>query len=148
MDAGIIRNFKLKYKAKFVQWILDMVTSGTEDKKLDVLSASRMVVKSWAEVRPESIRHRWIHTGIVSGVMAAVLRRQDEPSRPNDLSILANLIDILSLCDGMGADDYLERDNNLEEWEPESGATATSEPFLRDDDSDGDKIPSSLIATR
>ena len=31
MDAGIIRNFKLKYKALFVQWLLDMVTAGTED---------------------------------------------------------------------------------------------------------------------
>uniref|UniRef100_A0AAV1TRK6 DDE-1 domain-containing protein n=1 Tax=Peronospora matthiolae TaxID=2874970 RepID=A0AAV1TRK6_9STRA len=47
MDAGIIRNFKLKYKAQFVQWLLDMVTTGTEDKKLDVISAIRMVVKSW-----------------------------------------------------------------------------------------------------
>uniref|UniRef100_A0AAV1TQ40 DDE-1 domain-containing protein n=1 Tax=Peronospora matthiolae TaxID=2874970 RepID=A0AAV1TQ40_9STRA len=55
MDAGIIRNFKLKYKAQFVQWLLDMVTAGTEEKKLDVLSAIRIVVKSWAEVRPETI---------------------------------------------------------------------------------------------
>uniref|UniRef100_A0AAV1UMY7 DDE-1 domain-containing protein n=1 Tax=Peronospora matthiolae TaxID=2874970 RepID=A0AAV1UMY7_9STRA len=52
MDAGIIRNFKLKYKAQFVQWLLDMVTAGTQNKKLDVLSAIRVVVKSWAEVRP------------------------------------------------------------------------------------------------
>ena len=116
MDAGIIRKFKLKYKAQFVQWLLDMVTAGTEDKKLDVLSAIHMVVKSWAEMRPETIRHCWIHTGIVSGVMAAVLRRQDEPVRPNNLSILANLIDKLSLSDGMDADDYLECDNNLAEW--------------------------------
>uniref|UniRef100_A0AAV1VPD6 DDE-1 domain-containing protein n=1 Tax=Peronospora matthiolae TaxID=2874970 RepID=A0AAV1VPD6_9STRA len=80
MDAGIIRNFKLKYKAQFLQWLLDIVTAGTGDKMLDVLSAIRMVVKSWAEVRPETIRHCWIHTGIVSGVMAAVLRKQDEPT--------------------------------------------------------------------
>uniref|UniRef100_A0AAV1T714 DDE-1 domain-containing protein n=1 Tax=Peronospora matthiolae TaxID=2874970 RepID=A0AAV1T714_9STRA len=57
MDAGIIRNFKLKYKTQFVQWLPDMVTAGTDDKKLDVLSAIRMVVKLWAEVRPETIRH-------------------------------------------------------------------------------------------
>ena len=45
MNAGIILNFKLKYKAQFVQWLLDMVTAGTEDKKLDVLSAIHMVGK-------------------------------------------------------------------------------------------------------
>ena len=92
-------------------------------------------------MRTETIRHCWIHTGIVSGVMAAVLRRQNEPVRPNDLSILDNLIDKLSLSDGMDADDYLECDNNLEKWEPDSDATATSEPFPRDDDSDGDENP-------
>uniref|UniRef100_A0AAV1UXA4 HTH CENPB-type domain-containing protein n=1 Tax=Peronospora matthiolae TaxID=2874970 RepID=A0AAV1UXA4_9STRA len=115
MDAGIIRTFMLKYKAQFVQWLLEMVAAGTEDKKLDVNSAIRMVVKSWAEVRPEAIRHCWIHTGILSVVMAAVLHRQDEPVRPNNLLILANLIDKLSLSDGMDADDYVECDNNLKE---------------------------------
>uniref|UniRef100_A0AAV1UB04 DDE-1 domain-containing protein n=1 Tax=Peronospora matthiolae TaxID=2874970 RepID=A0AAV1UB04_9STRA len=139
MDAGIIRNFKLKYKAQLVQWLLNMVTAGTEDKKLDVLSTIRMVIKLCDEVRPEAIRHCWIHTGIVSGVMAAVLCRQDEPVRPNDLSILDNLVDKLSLSDGMNADDYLECDHNLIEWEPDSDATATSEPFSRDDDSNGDE---------
>uniref|UniRef100_A0AAV1TYK3 DDE-1 domain-containing protein n=1 Tax=Peronospora matthiolae TaxID=2874970 RepID=A0AAV1TYK3_9STRA len=136
LDAGIIRNFKLKYNAQFVQWLLDMVTAGTEDKNLDVLSTIRLVVKSWAEVRSETTRHCWIHTGIVSGVMSAVLRRQDVPVRLNDLLFLANLINKLFLSNGMDADDYLECDNNLKEWEPDSDATATSEPFSRDDDSD------------
>uniref|UniRef100_A0AAV1TQJ8 Uncharacterized protein n=1 Tax=Peronospora matthiolae TaxID=2874970 RepID=A0AAV1TQJ8_9STRA len=45
MDAGITRNFKLKYKAQFVQWLLDMVTAGTEYKKFDILSTIRLVVK-------------------------------------------------------------------------------------------------------
>ena len=39
----------------------------------------------------------------------------------------------------MDADDYLECDNNLEEWEPDCDATATSERLPRDDDSDGDE---------
>ena len=41
----------------------------------------------------------------------------------------------------MDADDYLECNKNLEEWEPDSDATAPSEPFSRDDDSDGDENP-------
>ena len=148
MDTGIIRNFKLKYKAQFVQWLLDMVTAGTEDKKFDVLSAIRMVAKSWAEVRPETIRHCWIYTGIMSGVMAAVLRRQDEPVRPNDLLILANLIDKLSLSDGMDADDYLECDNNLEDGNQTPMKLPPLSHFRLMTTATETKISSSLIATR
>jgi hypothetical protein len=51
MDAGIIRNFKLKYKTRFVQWLLDQVAVQNVGKKLDVLCAMNMVVQSWNEVR-------------------------------------------------------------------------------------------------
>jgi hypothetical protein len=51
MDAGIIRNFKLKYKTRFVQWLLDEVAVQNDGKKLDVLCAMNMVVQSWNEVR-------------------------------------------------------------------------------------------------
>uniref|UniRef100_A0AAV1T6X3 DDE-1 domain-containing protein n=1 Tax=Peronospora matthiolae TaxID=2874970 RepID=A0AAV1T6X3_9STRA len=59
MDAGIICNFELMYKAQLVQWLLDMVTAGMEDKKLDVLSTIRMVVKSWAEKTIWSVKTAW-----------------------------------------------------------------------------------------
>ena len=49
-----------------MKWLLDMVTTETDDKKLDVLSAIRMVVKSWAEKLPETIQHCWFHAVIVS----------------------------------------------------------------------------------
>ncbi|EGZ08334.1 hypothetical protein PHYSODRAFT_417818, partial [Phytophthora sojae] len=62
MDAGIIRNFKLKYKKLFVQWVLEQ--TGPQ-KRFDLLTAIKFVVDAWNAVSDATIRHCWRHTRIV-----------------------------------------------------------------------------------
>ena len=129
LDAGIIRNFKLKYKTRFVQWLLDQLSVGRSNEKLGVLSAMRMVVKAWEEVIPETVRHCWIHTKIVSVPTAADLRQQDEPREQIDLSGLVALLSKLALADKMDADEYLTCDDDLDEWDPHLIHEATEDIF-------------------
>ncbi|KAH9086319.1 hypothetical protein LEN26_020242 [Aphanomyces euteiches] len=134
MDAGIIRNFKLKYKTHFVQWLLDQLSVGNEDKKLDVLSAVHMVVRAWSEVTPSTIRHCWAHTGIVPAPTVCILRQDDEPTKPLDLTSLASLMQKLSLSDSMDAEEYLTCDDNMDEWGPEAEISVSTDECHEDDD--------------
>ncbi|KAH9124685.1 hypothetical protein AeMF1_004594 [Aphanomyces euteiches] len=142
LDAGIIRNFKLKYKTHFVQWLLDQISVGDNEKKLDVLSAIHMVVRAWCEVTPETIRHCWCHTRIVSGPTAALLKQHDEPRKSADLSSLANAMKKLSLVDCMEVEEYLTCDDELEEWSPEADTEQTcANDCHEEQEDDSENIP-------
>ncbi|EGZ22570.1 hypothetical protein PHYSODRAFT_488818 [Phytophthora sojae] len=54
MDAGITRNFKLKYKKLFVQWVIEQ--TGPQ-KRLDLLTAIKFVVGAWNADADATIRH-------------------------------------------------------------------------------------------
>lgn len=121
MDAGIICNFKLKYKTHFVRWIVDQLDEqdGQEEvqpiKQIDLLTAINKLVVAWNEVSANTIRNCWAHTGIVSAPMVAQLKQENEPKRQVDYSPLDNLIAKLSLNDPMPAVDYVSCDNDNED---------------------------------
>src|SRR5437763_7644400 len=65
MDAGIIMSFKCHYRSYFVKWLLHQYESGAEDKKMDILSAIRFVVRAWDEVAKGTISNCFRHTEIL-----------------------------------------------------------------------------------
>ena len=101
MNAGIIRNFKCKYKVLFVRWVIDQLDarqSGAQikDVKLDVLTAIKSTVDAWADVTATTIRNCWCHTGIVPGADVARLRQENDPKRLSDKPELTTLIERLA----------------------------------------------------
>lgn len=116
MDAGVIKNFKLRYRCEFVQWSLDQLERGDSAKKMDVLTAVRNIVTAWDAVTPDTIRNCWLHTGIIDAATAATLRQENEPKRVFATSHLDALIQKLSLDDPLPADAYIAYDADVEEW--------------------------------
>ncbi|KIY48774.1 DDE-domain-containing protein [Fistulina hepatica ATCC 64428] len=65
-DAGIIRTFKAKYRAKFCKRAVQLDEAGEEDiYKINLLEAMMMAREAWDEVTPETIANCWHHTGIL-----------------------------------------------------------------------------------
>ncbi|GMF19152.1 unnamed protein product [Phytophthora lilii] len=112
MGAGIIRNFKLKYKRLFVQWVIMQYGAQT---KLDLLTSTKFVVDAWRMVSEATIRHCWRHTRIVPGSMSASVEEDSEPSCEAEIGDLDVLISRLTLDDAMSASSYIVIDDNIEE---------------------------------
>jgi hypothetical protein len=109
LDAGIIQDFKLIYKRLFLQWYIDKVEC-CHRKKIDLLSAIHFMIEAWGNTSDRTIRNCWIGTGIVPAPKAAILKSSNEPKKKPKFDELASLISKLSLCDAMGAEEFVNED--------------------------------------
>nr|CCA22836.1 AlNc14C170G7972 [Albugo laibachii Nc14] len=114
MDAGVTKNFKLRYRCDFAQWSLDLLERGDSAKKIDVITAAHNIVKAWDAVTPDTIWSCWLHTGIVDAPTPATLRQENEPKRVFSTAHLDALIQKLSLDDPLPADAFLAYDTDVE----------------------------------
>ena len=55
MDAGIIKNFKVKYRSELVDNLLQQLDDGKAPTPIDVLQAMRFTRKAWDDVTPRTI---------------------------------------------------------------------------------------------
>ncbi|KIY50094.1 DDE-domain-containing protein, partial [Fistulina hepatica ATCC 64428] len=63
-DAGIIRTFKAKYRAKFCQRAIELDEAGEEDiYEINLLESMMLAREAWEGVTPETIANCWRHTG-------------------------------------------------------------------------------------
>lgn len=69
MDAGIIKNLKTNNNHRFIGRAIRLFDTGTTVTSdlycIDQLTTMRMLIKSWAAVTPQTIRHCWVHTKII-----------------------------------------------------------------------------------
>jgi hypothetical protein len=84
LDAGIIQNFKVNYKALFLLWLLDQILSNGP-RKLDLLSAIHTVIEAWSHVTVDTMRNCWCHSQILRAPMVALLKRDNEPTNQTDV---------------------------------------------------------------
>lgn len=69
LDAGIIRNFKSNYRARYIGRAVLRYDRGCRDSDaifaIDQKQAMDLAKKSWGSVSPVTIRNCWLHTGII-----------------------------------------------------------------------------------
>ena len=60
LDAGIIRNFKVKYRKSLVKYVLSRISDGSSAVEIansvNVLMAIRWVQRAWQDVLPSTIK--------------------------------------------------------------------------------------------
>lgn len=128
MDAGIIQNFKVKYKTKLVQWIIDRLEC-SQPTRIDLHSTILFVVDSWKNVSSNTIRNCWGQTRIMSGVHLALIHADNDPKKESELGELDVMIKKLNIVDPLDASEYLDDDNLVHYDSP-------SESVMSDSDSD------------
>ncbi|KAF9342448.1 Tigger transposable element-derived protein 6, partial [Mortierella sp. AD094] len=65
LDAGIIANFKLKYRAQHLAQIIYQFDSGGQQSKLSMRQAIDFTVNAWERVEEKTISNNWKATGIL-----------------------------------------------------------------------------------
>ena len=64
MDAGVIRNFKCKYKKSVTREAIKQIEAN-ETPKVDLAQCVRFVSQAWKDVTPTTIQKCWNHTKIL-----------------------------------------------------------------------------------
>nr|XP_016477096.1 PREDICTED: tigger transposable element-derived protein 6-like [Nicotiana tabacum] len=70
VDAGIIVNFKVKYKSRFIKNLIDEYERNgshplSNDNKFNMRQAINTLVEAWNDVKASTILHCWKKTGIL-----------------------------------------------------------------------------------
>ncbi len=66
LDNGIISAIKMRYRRKFVKYLIDEYEINFLcPKKLDILGATRLIKDSWDEIESKTIINCWIHSKLV-----------------------------------------------------------------------------------
>jgi DDE superfamily endonuclease/Tc5 transposase DNA-binding domain/Fission yeast centromere protein N-terminal domain len=108
LDAGIINNFKVKYKSLFVQWLIDRLEAD-QHTRIDLMSAVLFVVEAWAMVTPNTIRNCWGATKIMSGAYLAHIHSENDPKTTKDeLKELQTMITKLDVVDPVDAQAFVD----------------------------------------
>ncbi|KAH9076492.1 hypothetical protein Ae201684P_010436 [Aphanomyces euteiches] len=72
LDAGIIKNFKVKYRKRLLEYMLALIDDYSENsahrllKQVDMKLAVEWMKMAWSEVSEDTIRHCFGHVGIFS----------------------------------------------------------------------------------
>ena len=70
LDAGVIKNFKVKYRQLLLRHVLALIDSSTLAasaiaRAVDVLTAIRWIRQAWNDVKPRTIVNCFAHCGAV-----------------------------------------------------------------------------------
>ena len=113
LDAGIIRNFKVKYRKRLVKFVLSRIqedASATEIVKgVDVLMAIRWIQDAWKEVTNSTIKNCFEKCGI---------KRDDESIEVLEADDLEFDALLKEFSTDITADEYVSFDENLPVSEP------------------------------
>ena len=73
LDAGIIKNFKVKYREKLLRHVIARVSNDRSAsdiaKKVDILQAITWVATAWKEVSETTIKNCFAKCGIIQQVV-------------------------------------------------------------------------------
>uniref|UniRef100_M4C4U5 DDE-1 domain-containing protein n=1 Tax=Hyaloperonospora arabidopsidis (strain Emoy2) TaxID=559515 RepID=M4C4U5_HYAAE len=120
-DAGIIANFKLKYKTRYIKYLLEKFEA-TGDHPFEpknnftIRQEIDMLVESWNNVQPASIRHCWEKTGNLPArdrmVVNSLLNTEGVDS-VIQISVLLAKISQHNVAATMDTQSYLQVDGTL-----------------------------------
>ena len=114
LDAGIIRNFKVKYRKSLVKYVLsrinDNVSASDIIKDVNILMAIRWVQRAWKDVLPSTMKHCFEKCGFRKS--DADLIEEDDEEDP-EFSAL-----VQELCPDLSAGEYVDFDENVSTAEP------------------------------
>jgi hypothetical protein len=116
LDAGIIQNFKVNYKALFLRWLLDQIES-YGPRKLDLLSAIHAIIEAWSRVTVDTMRNCWCHTQIMPAPLIALFKRDSDPTNQTDVVKLESLIGQLNLEDPLNAKKFADESFDYESYD-------------------------------
>ncbi|XP_057308163.1 tigger transposable element-derived protein 6-like [Hydractinia symbiolongicarpus] len=113
LDAGIIKNFKVKYRKRLVKYVLARIQenkSATEIiKSVDILMAIQWVQDAWKEVTNLTIKNCFEKCGVVQGESELMEDKED------DLEFEAL---VKELTEDMSAAEYIDFDADVPASEP------------------------------
>ncbi|RWS05717.1 tigger transposable element-derived protein 4-like protein, partial [Leptotrombidium deliense] len=65
LDLGVIAALKLKYRTRFVKFLIQSYETDILKQKLDLLTAVKYVVESWTDVSNETIVNCWKKSSLI-----------------------------------------------------------------------------------
>lgn len=112
LDAGIIKNFKVRYRKLLLKFVVSRVNSGSTAaeivKTVDVLQAIRWIKQAWEEVPQEMIRKCFHKCGFSPSIC------ESEVSEDTALfEEFANLVQRIGSIDGISAEQYISADEEV-----------------------------------
>ena len=114
LDAGIFRNFKLKYRKSLVKYVLSRINENVSAsdiiKDFDILMAIRWVQRTWKDVLPSMVK-RCLERCDFKRSDADLMEEKDEEDP--EFSALAQ-----ELCSDLSVDEYVEFDETVVTAEP------------------------------
>ena len=113
LDAGIIRNFKVKYRKSLVKYVLSRISDGSSAAEIassvNVLMAIRWVQRAWQDVLPSTIKRCFEKCGFCTAEADIDVEEDDD----EEFAAL-----VKELCPELSIDDYVDFDANLPTTEP------------------------------
>ncbi len=133
LDNGIICAIKMRYRRKFVKYLIDEYENNFLcPKKLDILGAIRLIKDSWDEIESKTIMNCWIHSKLVDKPQNNIESEIDNNSEL--ISDLEDLIIQLNVSNPIPVDEYISfpEETAIEEINDDS----ILEMFNNDEESD------------
>ena len=114
MDAGIIANFKAKYRALHLRHLVNIFDQGEELEKINIRQAINFTVHAWESVKQETIANCWKTTGILPNVIVVdSCREVDETIRDIRLELRTLISELPSIANPMSVESFLEIESEL-----------------------------------
>lgn len=113
LDAGIIRNFKVKYRKLLIKYVVSQIDAGVTAseivKKVDILMAIRWIQIAWKDVSSTTIVNCFRKCGFTADFNCI------EAEKEEDLQFEAL---VSELCPDTHPDDFIDFDNEILTCEP------------------------------
>ena len=94
MDQGVIRALEDYYRTNVVRRQINYVDEDKVEPKINILTAMRMLVKSWDAVSTNTVNNCFRKAGILEETQFASINDEDDPFK-----ILQQNVDEVKLCD-------------------------------------------------
>ena len=113
MDAGVIANFKVKYRAMHLQRIVDFFDEHQKLEKINVRQAIDFVVQAWEKVEAQTIANCWQSTGLLSNPSAEAQQEVEQLTKNMQVEVRVLISELPTLSHPMSAEAYLNAEVEL-----------------------------------
>jgi hypothetical protein len=113
MDAGIIANFKVKYRAFHLQHLVDKYDECQTLQKINVRQAIDFLVRAWDNVQPQTIANCWQSTGLLVDPSAEIEHELERLTKAMEVQVRVLISELPSLSEPMSVEAYLNAEVEL-----------------------------------
>ena len=118
LDAGIFKNFKVKYRKKLLRHVIARISNDCSAsdiaKEVDILQAITWVAAAWKEVSETIIKNCFAKCGILQQVV-----ENDEPELDDEFAeLFKELTEMNETENNFTAEEYADFDNEISSFHP------------------------------